>query len=432
MLNAIFVFLVVGSVLLAAYGGQMEALSRAIFDSAADAVTLALKLIGAMALFLGLMRVAQEAGLLHGLARAVSPLLRRLFPGVPPAHPAMSAMLLNLTSNMLGLGNAATPFGIKAMQELDRLNPLRGTASDAMVVFLALNTSGFTLLPASVLAARAAARSSDPAGILVPTVLASGCASVVGVTVALALRRLPLWREAPGATRLEERIPHHETAPANGPPAPSRPLAAGIAVGCAVAWTAALVYQLARGFVEGRGTAVAREIASAWPVPAIVAGVVLVGWVRGVRVYAALVEGAKEGFEVAVRILPYLVAVFVMVGMVRASGGMELFVRLCGPWVEPLGLPAEVLPLALLRPLSGSASFAWMSELLRVHGPDTLVGRMASTMHGSTETTFYVLAVYFGAVGVRRTRHTLPSCLLADAAGLLAAVALCRVWWGAS
>ncbi|HEX6850635.1 MAG TPA: nucleoside recognition domain-containing protein [Candidatus Polarisedimenticolaceae bacterium] len=424
MLNAFFVGAVLLSILIAAFTGAMPAVSQACVESAGKAVTLALGLVGVMAFFLGLMRVASDGGLLKLVARAVAPVMRRLFPTVPEDHPAMSAMVLNIASNMLGLANAATPFGIRAMQELDRLNARKGTATDAMALFLAINTSGLALLPTGVIALRASLGSGDPAGIFFATWFASACATVVGVSAAILLSRLPRYRgSAPGA--VAEAGTQAAVEAADEPPA--EPLTPPrFATAWVLAWTAlfllGLVVSVGREWGTRPGGEIARAIASYWVLPALVAGLVLFGWARGVKVYASLVEGAKEGFQVALRIIPYLVAILVAVAMFRASGGLEMLVGAIGPWTAKLGLPAEALPMAILRPLSGSGAYGVMAEAMTAHGPDSLIGYMVSVMQGSTETTFYVLAVYFGAVSVRRTRHTVPACLLADLAGLSAAV----------
>jgi spore maturation protein SpmA len=437
LLNGIFVFVVLGSVLLAAFGGRMEPLLQACIDSARSALDLALGLVGVMAFFLGLMRVATDAGLLRAVATLVAPVLRRLFPGVPSDHPAMGAMILNLASNVLGLGNAATPFGVKAMIELDRLNGAKGTATDAMVLFLAINTSGLAILPTGVIGLRASLGSKDAAGILVPTWIASGFATMVAVAASLLLSRLARYRRsAPGPLVPEGGADGSLVAPESAPdPAPGGPLSPPrfgklVALSFAAAMAVALALRLARGSESAAAGGLAREVLSFWILPMLIAAIVLYGWVRGVKVYSSLVEGAKEGFSVAIRILPYLVAILVMVGLFRASGGMELLAGVLGRWTEAIALPAEAVPMALLRPLSGSGAYGLLAELLRTHGPDSYIGYLASTLQGSTETTFYVLAVYFGAVGIRKTRHAVPACLLADAAGISAAVAVSALLFG--
>lgn len=430
MLSAFFVGLVLLSILLAAFTGHMEAVSGAVLDSARKAVELALGLVGAMTLFLGLVKVAEAGGLLRIVARAVAPVMRRLFPEVPPEHPAMSAMVLNIASNVLGLGNAATPFGIRAMQELERLNPVKGTATNAMVLFLAINTAGFAVLPTTVLALRAAAGSKDPGGILVSTWMASGCATVAAVAAAMLLSRLPRFRASGGEAGAVESSGERLSSPADAPALAPPRYGTWVAAAFALLLVAGLVVHLVRASGTSSGGEVVRGVLSFWTIPALVGGFVLFGWTRGVRVFETFVEGAKEGFQVALRLIPYLVGILVAVGMFRASGGLAVFVRLVAPITVPIGLPAEALPLAILRPLSGSGALGVMTEILSTHGPDSFLGYLASTMQGSTDTTFYVLAVYFGAVGIKRTRHAVPAGLIADAAGLSAAVLVSHLFWG--
>ncbi len=426
MMNAFFVAIVLVSLLVAAFAGRMEDVTQGALGAAGKAVELALGLVGSMAFFLGLMRVASDGGMLRGLARAAAPVLKRIFPEVPADHPAMSAMLLNVASNLMGLGNAATPFGIRAMMELDRLNDRKGVATDAMVTFLAINASGLALLPTTVIALRAAAGSKDPAGILFSTWFASGCATLAAVTAALLLARVPRYRAAAPARAVEGSPRAVAADPA--PPAPaeeplSPPRFGRLAtVLYALAFAFALALHVGRSAGAAPPGALAREILSYWVLPGLIGGIVLFGWAQGVRVYASLVEGAKEGFQVALRVIPYLVAIFVAVGMFRASGALDGMVRLLDPVTSGGGLPAEALPVVLLRPLSGSGAYGIMAEVIRTHGPDSFLGYLVSTLQGSTETTFYVLALYFGAVGVKRTRHALPACLTGDVAGLGAAV----------
>jgi spore maturation protein SpmA len=431
VLNGFFVALVLLSVLVAAFTGHMEAVSSTALDSAKKAVELALGLVGAMSLFMGLMKVAQDGGLLRLIARATAPVMKRLFPDVPEDHPAMSAMILNFASNVLGLGNAATPFGIRAMQELDRLNPTKGTATNAMVLFLAINTAGLAILPTGVVALRAAAGSKDPAGIIVTTWFASAVATIVAILAATLLAKLPRFR-APAPQAIYESAPVDET----GPSAPTEPertpprFGGWLAAAYATAIGVALAVHIVRaGGAETWGEAV-RGVVSYWMIPVLIAGLVLFGWARGVKVYESFVEGAKEGFQVALRIIPYLVAILVAVAMFRASGCLDLFVAAAAPVTSAIGLPAEAVPMAVLRPLSGSGAFGVMSEILTTRGPDSYLGYLVSTMQGSTDTTFYILAVYFGAVGIKKTRHAVPAGLLADAAGIAAAVFICHLVWG--
>ena len=428
MLNGLFLIVVVSSILLAGLTGRMEPLTQAILTSAGDAVELAIGLVGVMAFFLGLMRVAEDGGLLRQIARAIGPVMQRLFPGVPIDHPAMSAMILNISSNMLGLGNAATPFGIRAMEQLDTLNGRQGTASNAMVLFLAINTAGLAVLPSGVVGLRASLGSADATGIFFPTWFASGAATLVGILAATALARLPRFRET------EPPAITPEAATTTAAPAGDHTERATTRRWVVWIFWAAFLAVLARHLVappvaEPLPTLV-RGVLSFWMLPALVAGLILYGWQRGVRVYDSLVAGAKQGFEVALRIIPYLVAILVAVGMFRAAGGIDAMVTIVSPLTNLIGMPAEALPMAVLRPLTGSGAFGVMAEIMSTHGPDSLVGYMVSTFQGSTETTFYTLAVYFGAVGITETRHTLPACLLADVAGILAAVFIVNLMFG--
>jgi len=435
MLNAIFFFVVLFSILLAAATGRMDQLNQAVFDQAKAAVTLAINLVGVMAFFLGLMKVAEDAGLLRVIARVVGPVMRLLFPGVPANHPAMSAMILNMAANMLGLANAATPFGIKAIEELNTLNSRKGTATNAMVLFLAINTAGLAILPSGVAALRASLGSQNPWGIWFSTLFASGCATIVGITAATLLSRLPVYARSEPPSLSEAEIAEttgQEEEPvadeqASPPVSRWRP---ALVVLFWVAFVFLLVRYVWRDGGESGILGLFQTVTANWTVPALIAGILMFGWVRGVKVYDSLVGGAKEGFQVALRIIPYLVAILVMVGMLRAAGGIDLLVRYLGPVTTGFGMPAEALPMALLRPFSGSGAYGVMAAIMEQHGADSFIGYMVSTFQGSTETTFYVLAVYFGAVGVRRTRHALPSCLLADAAGIIAAVAIVNLLFG--
>jgi spore maturation protein SpmA len=401
----------------------MSLVAKAIIEDAGSAVTLAIGLVGVMALFLGLMKVAEAGGLLSIIARLLRPLMQRLFPQVPPTHPAMGAMILNMSSNVLGLGNAATPFGIRAMQHLDALNPAKGTASNAMVLFLAINTSSVTLLPTGVIALRAASGSADPAGILPTTLFATFCSTGVAIILAKVCQR---WWPMPAGDVASDDAIALAADPTQGEAVivdDSEAMAAaargypGWASGLALC---SLVLIIPLTIFCGRDIA-------AWIVPGLVAGLLVFGAARGVRVYESFVEGARDGFQVAVRIIPYLVAILVAVGMLR-GGALDLLIPL-GAITAPLGLPAEALLMGMLRALSGSGAFAYLASLLNdpAIGPDSYTGYLVSTIQGSTETTFYVLAVYFGAVGIERMRHAVVVGLAADAAGVLASVLICGI-----
>jgi spore maturation protein SpmA/spore maturation protein SpmB len=390
----------------------MAALTQAMVESAAGAVDLAIGLVGVMTLFLGLVKIAEAGGMLTILARLIRPLMVRLFPEVPPDHPAMGSMILNISANALGLGNAATPFGIRAMQELDGLNPHKGTATNAMALFLAINTSSVTLLPTGVIALRAAAGSGDPAGILPTTLFATMGSTTVAILAAVLYRRF--WPEP--------------SPPASEPPAahPSQPVAeTGYPAWVGILAMLTLVCAIPAAIVYGKQI-------SPWILPGLMMSFLFFGLTRKVRVYEVFVDGAKEGFQVALKIIPYLVAILVAVGMFRASGGMDTLVGRLGAWTGKVGLPTEALPMALMRPLSGSGAYGILASLINdpAVGPDSYTGYLVSTLQGSTETTFYVLAVYFGSVQVRRVRHTLAAALTADAAGVVFAILACLYLYG--
>jgi spore maturation protein SpmA len=429
MMNAIWLALVVASVVTAAFTGTMEAVSAASIDSAKSAVTLALGLIGVMTFWLGLMAVVQEGGLLRALARRLQPVMTWLFPDVPPDHPAMSAMIMNIATNMLGLGNAATPFGIKAMIELNRLNPVPGVATDAMVLFLAINTSNVALAPLGVIALRASLGSTDAAGIWLPTLFATSCSTLFAIITAKLLQRVvpPITAYAPdpgAVTRAAADLPSDASL---GSDRPTSALGCAAALAVVAAIVIGLIAHLRAGLAAGNALGdLLRAAASDWLLPVLIALMLMYGAAKRVAVYDAMITGAKEGFQVAVRIIPFLVAIVVAAGMFRASGLLDLVVRAVGPITGAVDFPAEALPMAILRPLSGSGAYAVMAETMQVNGPDSYVGYLVSTLQGSTETTFYVLAVYFGAVGVSRVRHAVACGLIADLAGYAGSVVAVR------
>ncbi len=401
----------------------MEVLTTGTVEAASGAVTLAIGLVGVMALFLGLMKVAEAGGLLVIIAKTVRPLMVRLFPDVPADHPAMGAMILNISANVLGLGNAATPFGIRAMQELDKLNTHKGTATNAMALFLAINTSSVTLLPTGVIALRASVGSVDPAGIMPTTLFATICSTTVAILAAKFYQRF----SAAGDPGFSEAAPADQGDGSQAAAPPPQASASGAYPG----WVSVLVLGGIVALVP-LTVAYGRAI-SPWVIPGLIVGLLGFGMARRVAVYEAFVEGAKDGFQVALRIIPYLVAILVAVGMFRASGAMDVLVGALGTVTEPLGMPPEALPMALLRPLSGSGAYGILASIIQdpAIGPDSYTGYLVSTLQGSTETTFYVLAVYFGAVQIRRIRHALAAGLSADLAGIVAAVVICSLLYAA-
>jgi spore maturation protein SpmA len=469
MLNAIWLGLILTAVFVAGLLGRITgpvSVADSAFTMAKASITLALGLIGGMMLWLGMLRIAEKAGLVAAIARAIRPLMTRLFPEVPPEHPAMGSMILNMAANLLGLGNAATPLGLKAMQELDRLNPHPGTATNAMATFLAINTSSVTVIPATALIYLSAAGVPDPHAIVVPSILATTCSTLVAVLAVRAYQRFPAFAVRP------------EPAPAPAPDASAAPpqersLSLPARIGLALAGAMVLstvTLELRPDWRDhvlgatGLGELVARQEAeraaglavgerataleaaekatrpegwrgvlvsvSALVIPCLFAGFTVVAAARGVRVYEEFVDGAREGWDVAKRIMPFLVAILVAMGMFRDSGALTLLQWAVSPVLDLVGFPSDLLPLALMRPLSGSGSSGLLAELLARPDLPVVLKYTAGTMFGSTETTFYVLAVYFGSVSIRRTRHALAAGLTADLAGMTAAVLVCRMMFG--
>ena len=534
-MNHIFFGIILIAFVVGALTGSMAEVGMGALSGAEKAVTIAIGLIGYMALFLGLMKIAEEGGLLNLLAKAIRPIMVFLFPEVPANHPAMGAMIMNIAANMMGLTNAATPLGIKAMQELNKLNRYKGTATNAMCLFLAINTSGVALLPSGVVSMRAVEGSADPWGIMGSTLFATSAATVVGIVVAKSLQMLPFFRipvAPPGADEGKE-APEGADEPSTEPEEEDEAVRAMVAAGgdstssigvwvlrgflllslgllagppllaIAIGDTAQVQSESGDSLVPGSiehpkdhfsaglfdeqlyegtwtveeapegadtqaftdrwrprvlgqyvlvqdcetaNTACPRKTVSVvfvwssllrycskiigdWVIPILILSLVLFGLFKGIKVYEAFIRGAKEGFHTGVLIIPYLVAILVAVGMFRASGA-ETVLTWIGSFTSTLGLPGEVLPMAMVRPLSGSGAYGMMSELIHTHGPDTYIGYLASTMQGSTETTFYVLAVYFGSVGITRARHAALAGLAADLAGFIAAIAVCYFMFG--
>ena len=450
MLNYIWLALVLFSVVLGGLNGKLNEVTAGAFDGAKTAVlTVALPLVGVMCIWLGIMRLAEKSGLVLVLARALRPVLRWLFPDVPPDHPAMGSMVMNIAANMLGLGNAATPLGLRAMGDLERINPHPGTATNAMCTFLAINTSSVQLIPTTAIAILAAKNAVNPTAIVGTSLFCTTCAAVVGVTSAKLLERLPIFAPprpprlaAPGSEQAAAPVGGQDGEPTEGAPTPVRPLRAG-------GWVLLMAFLLltlglfcwhtlhpAPGAIPpGAGKLTAgflRPISavSLLAVPFILAFFPLYSAARGIKVYEEFVEGAKEGFPTALRIIPFLVTMLVAIGMFRGSGGMELLVRSMRGFLEPIGFPPDLLPMVLMRPLSGSGTYALFTDVVTRFGPDSLITRTAGTIFGSTETTFYVLAVYFGSVAVRRTRHAVAAGLLADFTGVVVSVVVCRLAFG--
>ena len=394
---------------------KMKDVTAAVISYAGTAVTIALGLIGIMALWLGIMKIAEEAGLIKIIARSLKPLTKKLFPEIPSEHPAMSSMIMNISANMLGLGNAATPFGLKAMEEMEKINPNKGTASNSMVTFLAINTAGLTLIPATAIAVRAASGSSNPAIIIGTTIFGALCATIAGITAAKIIEKFYLqsWSFIEWFKKNLKFF--------------------GLFFLTAVVMFLLFITGFAKqvgnvfSFISAEGFKGFIQIISNLAIPILIIVFVGYGAIKKVKVYESFVEGAKEGFNIAVKIIPYLVAMLIAIGIFRAGGAMEWLIFILKPVTSLIGMPAEALPMALMRPLSGSGSLGIMSENLAVYGPDSFIGILVSTFYGSTETTFYVLALYFGSVSIKNTRHALPVGLIADIAGVLGALFIVKL-----
>jgi spore maturation protein SpmA len=450
MLNYIWLSLVLLAVIIGGCNNQLKEVTDKAFEMAEFAVMkTALPLVGIMALWLGIMRLAERAGLVALFARGLRPLLRWLFPEVPPEHPAMGSMVLNIAAGILGLGNAATPLGLRAMQDLESLNPHPGTATNAMCTFLAINTSSIQIIPATAIAILAANGSKNPTAIVGTSIIATTCAAISGVTAANLLQHLPIFRlGAPASRRRVVSVERAQETPALSGETPALPANAP----AALEWWGILILAAFLAFFVYLFIGMAfPALASAQPqadfsgqkvfiriinavsrisIPFLLSGFPLYAALRRVRIYEEFVEGAKEGFEVALKIIPYLVAILVAIGMFRAAGGIDLLSRALHPLMQAVGFPPDLLPMVLMRPLSGSGTLGMFAELVKQCGPDSLVSRMGGTIYGSTETTLYVLAVYFGAVGIKRTRHALLAGITADTVGVIASVIVCRAVFG--
>ena len=384
--------------------GDMEvwsAIMSSSFTSAATAFEISLGLTGILSLWLGLMKIGERAGVINFFGRLISPLFTRLFPGIPKGHPAMGSIFMNVSANMLGLDNAATPLGLKAMQELQTLNKEKDTATDAMIMFLVLNASGLCFIPIGIMMYRAQAGAANPTDVFLPILLATFVSTFVGIVTLCLKQKIKL----------------------------ADPVLVGWLLGMA-AVIAATVWFFS-GMDGERVERYSGFIANGLLLTTIMA-FLLAGLRRHVNMYETFIEGARDGFKTAVTIIPYLVAILVAIGMFRASGAMDLLTQGTTWAVGSLGLDTEwveALPTALMKPLSGSGSRGLMVDLMAAHGPDAFVSRVSAAIQGSTDTMFYVLAVYFGSVGVRKTRYAVPYALLADVAGSVAGILAAYVFF---
>lgn len=457
MLNYVWLGLILFSLLLGGFTGRIEAVGANAIENARNGVVLAGNLVAIMTLWLGMMRLATEAGLVQKLGRALRPALSWLFPQVPKDHPALGAITMNFAANLLGLDNAATPLGLKAMEELESLNPHPGVATNAMCMLLAMNTSGLTLVPTTVIGVLIAVHARNPTAVIAPTLAATALAHVAAIATAKLLENSPMYRIRAQAP-LEAPV---EAARAAAPDTPSaanaaaqlleaseaaggapRPLVRGGRL-VLVATAAVFLLMLAvAAFPELFGRPVsAAETARFWlwrlldgisklAIPWLIAIFPLNAALLRIPVYEVFIEGAREGFGVAVRIIPYVVGMFLAIGMLRASGGMDLMAQALKPVTDIVRFPPEVVPMALIRPFSGAAALGLLGDIAHHYPPDSLPVLIAATLYGCSETTFYVVAVYFGAVNVRKTRHAIPTGIVADIACPIAAVFVCTAMFG--
>ena len=371
------------------------------FASAKTAFEISLGLTGVLSLWMGVMKIGERGGVVDRFARLLSPVLTKIFPEIPSGHPVMGTMFMNIAANMLGLDNAATPMGLKAMEQLQELNPKKDTASNAMIMFLVLNTSGLTLIPVGVMVYRAQCGAAQPTDIFVPILLATFFSTLVGLLVTCAVQRVNLFQR----TLL-------------------------LFIGGLCVLVALVIWGFSRMSSETMDT-VSSLVANILLFTVIV-GFIVAGMRQKINVYDAFIEGAKEGFGTAVRIIPYLVAILVAIGVFRASGAMDAIVDGVAWGLERCGLNTDfvgALPTALMKPLSGSGARGMMVDAMTTYGADSFVGRMACVFQGSTDTTFYILAVYFGSVSIRKTRHAVGCGLLADLAGIVAAICMCYLFF---
>ena len=409
VLNYIWIFFflisfIVATIRLVFFGDTevFPAIINSTFSSSKTAFEISLGLTGVLSLWLGIMKIGEQGGVIAFFSKLLSPIFSKLFPEIPKGHPVTGNIFMNLSANMLGLDNAATPLGLKAMEGLQALNPKKDTASNAMIMFLVLNTSGLTIIPIGIMVYRAQMGAAQPTDIFVPILLATFFSTLAGIMACSLYQRINLLNR----TILL--------------------FLGGISV-----FIAALIYtftQLSRTQIDVYSTTIANVFLFT-----IITAFIVSGILKKVNVYDAFVDGAKEGFQTAVRIIPYLIAILVAIGVFRASGSMDAIISAIEKMIGWCGIDSEFvggLPTALMKPLSGSGARGLMVDAMTTYGPDSFVGRLSCIFQGSTDTTFYILAVYFGSVGVSKTRHAVPCGLIADTAGIIASIFICYLFFG--
>lgn len=408
LLNYIWIGLILIAVLMgivqAVFFGQADifsAILNSTFENAKTGFELSLGLTGVLSLWMGIMKIGERAGAVNSLGKVINPFFSRLFPDIPKGHPVFGTMLMNISANMLGLDNAATPMGLQAMHELQDLNGDKTKASNAMIMFVVLGASGLTLIPTTIMAYRAQLGAANPADVFIPILIATYAATLVGLICVCIAQRI----------RLKD------------------PLVLGVLIGL-TAMVGLLVWGATR--LSPHALSAVSAAAAAIILLGVICWFVIQAMCRKINVYDAFIDGAKGGFETAIRIIPYLIAILVAVGMFRASGAMELLERGVGWLFAACGINPDLagaVPTALMKPLSGSGARGLMLEAMTTYGADSLVGRLCCILQGTTDTTFYVLAVYFGAVNIKETRHAVACCLLADLAGVITAFAIAGVFF---
>ena len=441
MLNYIWLGLMLCAVVLGGATGRLPEVTSGAFEMAEKSViNVAFPLIGVMALWLGIMRLAEKSGMVQVLARMLRPIMKWLFPDVPPEHPAMGAMIMNVAANMLGLSNAATPLGIRAIKDLESLNPRPGTATNAMCTFLVINTASVQLIPATAVAVLAANGSKDPSCIIIPALIATAIAAVAAVAVVKTMEKLPMFRLPPlteqDKAKKREEVKEEEE---KSEPVVLEPMGwwSRIALDGYLIFFALLfigLYQYPILFrlpsqIPDHESVVVRLIKtfSELAVPLMLSFFPVYAALRRIKVYNEFVEGAKEGYKTIIAIIPNLVAILVAIAMFRGAGGITILTDWLRTPMAKVNFPPELLPMALIRPLTGSGSMGVFIDIVQTYGPDNILSRMAGTIYGSTETTFYVLAVYFGVVNIKRARHAVPAGLVADAVAIISSVAVCKM-----
>lgn len=408
VLNYIWIFFFIAAFVVAlfklVFDGDTQvfgALMKATFDMSRTGFEISLGLTGVLTFWMGIMKIGERGGAVRVMSRLIHPFFRRLFPELPPDSPAYGSIMMNIAANMLGLDNAATPMGLKAMQQMQEGNPRKERATNAQIMFLVLNTSGLTIIPVSVMVYRAQLGAANPADIFIPILLATYFSTLAGLIAVSVWQRINLFNKVILAYLLGGTV-----------------LIAGII------WYFSTL--------DKEMITVVSNVASNTILFSVIIAFIIMAVIRRINVYDAFIDGAKEGFSIAIKIIPYLVAILVAIGVLRASGGMDILMEGIERMVEGMGFNADfvaALPTALMKPLSGSGARGMMIDTMTTYGADSFAGRLASTFQGATDTTFYIVAVYFGAVGIKNTRYAIPCGLIADAAGIVAAIIIAYLFF---